>query len=78
MLVGGVSALDHPRLRSANGVEGGLHRYRLLGAHRVGPRADATINLFALAIRPGIASDALKATMFAYLRKSTLREWLGT
>lgn len=39
---------------------------RILGAHLVGPAADEVINLFALAIRHGLASDDLKTTMFAY------------
>lgn len=38
----------------------------VLGAHLVGPHADETINLFALAIRHGLTAQALKTTMFAY------------
>lgn len=38
----------------------------ILGAHLVGPHADETINLFALAIRHGLTARALKTTMFAY------------
>jgi len=36
------------------------------GAHLVGPHADEVINLFALAIRHGLTTADLKATMFAY------------
>lgn len=39
---------------------------RILGAHLVGPHADAVINLFGLAIRHGLTADDLKSTMFAY------------
>lgn len=39
---------------------------RILGAHLVGPHADETINLFALAIRHGLPAHALKDTVFAY------------
>ncbi len=39
---------------------------RILGAHLVGPEADETINLFALAIRHGLTAAALKATLFTY------------
>jgi glutathione reductase (NADPH) len=39
---------------------------RILGAHLVGPYADEVINLFALAIRNGLTSEALKTTIFAY------------
>src|SRR3546814_16322107 len=39
---------------------------RILGAHLVGPHADEVINLFALALRPGLTADALKRPMFAY------------
>lgn len=38
----------------------------VLGAHLVGPHADETINLYALAIRHGLTAQALKTTMFAY------------
>jgi glutathione reductase (NADPH) len=38
----------------------------ILGAHLVGPHAEETINLFALAVRHGITAKALRATMFAY------------
>lgn len=38
----------------------------VLGAHIVGPHAEETINLFALAIRHGLTAEALKTTMFAY------------
>lgn len=39
---------------------------RILGAHLVGPHAEEVINLFGLAIRHGLTSKDLKATMFAY------------
>jgi glutathione reductase (NADPH) len=39
---------------------------RILGAHLLGPHADEVINLFALAIRQGLTSRAIKETMFAY------------
>lgn len=39
---------------------------RILGAHLLGPHADETINLFALAVRHGLTADALKSTVFAY------------
>jgi glutathione reductase (NADPH) len=38
----------------------------LLGAHLIGPRADETINLFALAIRHGLTAEELKSAVFAY------------
>lgn len=38
----------------------------ILGAHLVGPSADEVINLFALAIRNGLPTQALRDTMFAY------------
>jgi len=38
----------------------------VLGAHLVGPHAEETINLFALAIRHGLAAEAIRTTMFAY------------
>lgn len=38
----------------------------ILGAHLVGPDADETINLFALAIRHGLTAEDLKSTIFAY------------
>ena len=38
----------------------------ILGAHIVGPSADETINLFALAIRNNLTAEALRDTMFAY------------
>ena len=40
--------------------------HRILGAHLVGPGAEATINLFALAIREHLTTDALRAARFAY------------
>ncbi|HEX5462773.1 MAG TPA: NAD(P)/FAD-dependent oxidoreductase [Steroidobacteraceae bacterium] len=39
---------------------------RVLGAHLVGPGAEDTINLFALAIRENLTSDALREALFAY------------
>jgi glutathione reductase (NADPH) len=39
---------------------------RVLGAHLVGPHADEVINLFAVAIRHGLTTEALKNTMFTY------------
>lgn len=39
---------------------------RILGAHLLGPHADELVNLFALAIRFGLTTENLKATMFAY------------
>lgn len=39
---------------------------QILGAHLVGPNVDEVINLFGLAIRQGLTTDALKTTIFAY------------
>lgn len=39
---------------------------RLLGAHLLGPHADETINVFALAIGAGVAADQLKHMLWAY------------
>jgi len=39
---------------------------RILGAHLLGPRADETINLFALAMRTGISADRFKEMLWAY------------
>lgn len=39
---------------------------RILGAHLVGPGAEDTVNLFALAIRENLTTDALRETLFAY------------
>ena len=39
---------------------------RILGAHLVGPAAEDTINLFALAIRENLTTDALREALFAY------------
>jgi glutathione reductase (NADPH) len=39
---------------------------RILGAHLVGPHAEDVINLFALAIRHGLAAEDMKTTIFAY------------
>jgi glutathione reductase (NADPH) len=39
---------------------------RILGAHLLGPGAEETINLFALAIRKGLMAEELKRTLFSY------------
>ena len=39
---------------------------RLLGAHLLGPHADETINLFALAMRAGVTADRFKQMLWAY------------
>lgn len=39
---------------------------RILGAHLLGPHADETINLFALASRAGITVDRFKDVLWAY------------
>ena len=39
---------------------------RVLGAHLLGPHADETINLFAIAIRSGVTAEWLKQMMWAY------------
>ena len=39
---------------------------RLLGAHMLGPHADETINVFAVAMRAGLTRDQLKDMIFAY------------
>ena len=39
---------------------------RVIGAHLLGPHADETINLFALAIRLGIPASELRQVLFAY------------
>jgi glutathione reductase (NADPH) len=39
---------------------------RILGAHLLGPHAEETINLFALAIKSGISASNLRETIFAY------------
>ncbi len=38
----------------------------ILGAHLLGPHAEETINLFALAIKSGITASGLRETIFAY------------
>lgn len=38
----------------------------IVGAHLVGPSAEDTINLFALAMRHGLTTEQIKDTMFAY------------
>jgi glutathione reductase (NADPH) len=40
--------------------------HHILGAHLVGPAAEDTINLFALAIREDLPPDALREALFAY------------
>jgi glutathione reductase (NADPH) len=39
---------------------------RILGAHLLGPHADQTINLFALAMRAGVTADRFKQMLWAY------------
>ena len=39
---------------------------RILGAHLLGPHADETINLFALAMRAGVTADRFKQMLWAY------------
>lgn len=39
---------------------------RIIGAHLVGPHVEEVINIFALAIRQNLTTDALKSTIFAY------------
>jgi len=39
---------------------------RILGAHLLGPHADVTINIFAVAIRARVPAEDLKAVLFAY------------
>ena len=39
---------------------------RIIGAHLLGPHADETINLFAVAIRVGIPTSELRQALFAY------------
>jgi glutathione reductase (NADPH) len=39
---------------------------RVLGAHLLGPHAEETINVFALAIRTGLVASDLKDMVFAY------------
>jgi len=39
---------------------------RILGAHLLGPHADETINLFALAMRAGVTADRFKDVLWAY------------
>ncbi len=39
---------------------------RILGAHLLGPHADETINLFALAMRAGVTTDQFKSMLWAY------------
>ena len=39
---------------------------KIIGAHLVGPHAEETINLFALAVRHGLTAKDLKETIFTY------------
>ena len=39
---------------------------RIIGAHLLGPHADETINLFALAMRAGVTAERLKQMLWAY------------
>jgi glutathione reductase (NADPH) len=39
---------------------------RILGAHILGPHAEETINLFALAMRAGVTADRFKDVLWAY------------
>lgn len=39
---------------------------QMLGAHLIGPHAEETINLFALAIKSGVSASALRDTIFGY------------
>ena len=39
---------------------------RIIGAHLLGPHADETINLFALAMRGGVTAERLKQMLWAY------------
>ncbi|QDV84716.1 dihydrolipoyl dehydrogenase family protein [Planctomycetes bacterium TBK1r] len=39
---------------------------RILGAHLIGPAADETINLFALAMKFGLTATDIKSTLFAF------------
>src|SRR5262249_61122780 len=39
---------------------------RILGAHLLGPHADETINLFALASRAGVTADRFTEVIWAY------------
>jgi glutathione reductase (NADPH) len=39
---------------------------RILGAHLLGPAAEETINLFALAMKFDLTATDLKSTLFAY------------
>lgn len=45
---------------------------RILGAHLLGPHAEETINLFALAIRLGLTTDQLKETRYSYPSHSVI------
>ncbi|MGH3192014.1 MAG: dihydrolipoyl dehydrogenase family protein [Streptosporangiaceae bacterium] len=49
---------------------------RILGAHVLGPEADEFVNVFALAIRAGVRSDALEETLFAYPTQASNMAWM--
>ena len=70
-----VNAASVPRWFTARRLNEPIYGYKvlieedtgmILGAHLVGPNADETINLFALAIRNGLTAQSLIDTMFAY------------
>ena len=70
-----VNAASVPKWFTARRLNEAIYGYKviieedtgvILGAHLVGPSADETINLFALAIRSGLTAQALSETMFAY------------
>ena len=70
-----VNAASIPKWFTARRLNEAIYGYKILieedtgvilGAHLVGPSADETINLFALAIRNGLTAQALSDTMFAY------------
>lgn len=44
---------------------------QILGAHLLGPHADETINLFALAMKSGMPASELRKTIFAYPTSSS-------
>ena len=70
-----VNAASVPKWFTAHRLNEAIYGYKvlieadtgmILGAHLVGPSADETINLFALAIRNGLTAQALIDTLFAY------------
>ncbi|MFP4469314.1 MAG: dihydrolipoyl dehydrogenase family protein [Bacteroidales bacterium] len=44
---------------------------KILGAHLIGPHAEETINLFAMAIKTGITTGALKKLIYSYPSSAT-------